>query len=308
MRIKHYRKMIPWILILLCIFLLKSYESSFQHVQKLLVLESNNLLSPHYIQAREDMNTIWKQSAKSGETFWIFGMIENRSARQVIAFYANDYKQVTFPLKTGTRFSTMDSGEAIVGTSVQTYKLNDGEYLDYNNVRYHVIGIFGIAEDSPLKNTVLLNNSALLEQSDVPLVFDGPHIDQIAWLKGFSLGNKGIERWLNITFIVNWIRYMTWLVILCASVLAMHYYLVITKESRILLLEIGIGPRAIFRKGIWHIAAFAFIMVSVVTLAVKGETPFFEFVMSSAVIYGVLLAAYSVMFWQRIPKETTHRV
>lgn len=82
MRIKPYCKMISWILILICIFLLKNYESQFQLVQKLLVLESNNLLSPHYIQASEDINAKWRQSAKSGETFWILGMIEKSSARQ----------------------------------------------------------------------------------------------------------------------------------------------------------------------------------------------------------------------------------
>lgn len=73
MGIKHYRKMIPWIFILLCIFLLKSYESQFQHVQKLLALESNNLLSPHYIQASEDMKCGMEAVSKTGGNildFW----------------------------------------------------------------------------------------------------------------------------------------------------------------------------------------------------------------------------------------------
>ncbi|MHB8076543.1 hypothetical protein [Desulfosporosinus fructosivorans] len=109
------------------------------------------------------MNAIWRQSAKSGEMFWILGMIEKSSARQVMAFYATDYEKVIFPLKAGKHFSARDSGEAIVGMEVQTDKLSDGEYFDYDNVRYRVIGQFGIAEDSPLKNAVLLNNSALLE-------------------------------------------------------------------------------------------------------------------------------------------------
>ncbi|MCO1604501.1 hypothetical protein [Desulfosporosinus nitroreducens] len=116
---------------------------------------------------------------KPGETFWVFGIIEKSSARQVMAFYATDYKQITFPLKSGKPFSARDSSEAIVGMGVQTYKLSDGEYLDYANVRYRVIGKFGIAEDSPLKNAVLLNNSALLKQLNVPLAFDGPHLDEI---------------------------------------------------------------------------------------------------------------------------------
>lgn len=308
MRIKTYRKMIPWILILICIFLLKSYESQFQHVQKLLVLESNNLLSPHYIQASEDMNAIWRQSAKSGETFWILGMIEKSSARQVMAFYATDYEKVTFPLKAGKPFSARDSGEAIVGKGVQTDKLSDGEYFDYDNVRYRVIGKFGIAEDSPLKNAVLLNDSALLEQPHVPLAFDGPHLDEISWLEGHSLGNKGVERWFNIALIANWIRYMAWLMILCASVLVMYYYLIVTKESRVICMEIGVGAKAIFRKDLWHITAVAFIIASAVAWAVSAEMPFLEFAMSSAVIYVVLLAAYGVMFWQHMTKETTHSV
>jgi hypothetical protein len=300
--------MIPWIIILICIFLLKSYESQFQRFQKLLVLESNNLLSPHYIQASEDMNAIWKQLAKPEETFWILGIIEKSFERQVMAFYATDYEQVTFPLKLGKPFSVRDSGEAIVGMGVQTYKLSDGEYFDYDNVRYCVIGKFGIAEDSPLKNAVLLNDSALLEQPHVPLVFDGPHLDEISWLKGHSLGNKGVERWFNVTFIANWIRYMTWLVILCASVLAMYYYLIVTKESRVICMEIGVGARAIFRKDLWHITVVTFLITPAIAWAVSGKMLFLEFVISSAVIYVVLTAVYGVMFWQQITKETTHNV
>lgn len=306
MRNKLYLKMIPWILLLICIFLLKSYESQFQYVQKLLVLESNNLLSPHYLQTSEDINALWKQSAKPGEIFWILGIIEKSSNRQIMAFYASDYEQVVFPLKSGKAFSARDSGEAIVGMGVQTYKLSSGEYFDYDNVRYRVIGKLGIAKDSPLKNTVLLNTSALLEQ--VPLAFDGPHLDEISWLKGHSSGNKGVERWFNVTFIANWIRYMTWLVILCASVLAMHYYLVVTKESRVIRIEIGVGARAIFRKGLWHITVATFLIAPAVSWAAGGKMPFLEFVISSAVIYVVLLTAYGIMFWQQITEEATHNV
>lgn len=308
MGIKHYRKMIPWIFILLCIFLLKSYESQFQYVQKLLALESNNLLSAHYIQVSEDMNDEWKQSSKPGEVFWIFGMIEKSSERQVMAFYATDYEKVIFPLKTGEMFSGPDSGEAIIGMGVQAQKIGDEEYFEYAGIRYLVIGKLGIAEESPLRNTILLNNSSLLEQPHVPLTFDGPHLEEISWLEGDSLGNKGVERWFNVTFIANWIWYMTWLVILCASVLAMYYYLIVTKESRAVYNEIGLGAKAIFRKDLLQISVVTFLIASVAACTVSSEMPFFEFVMSNAMIYVVLLATYGALFWQQAARETTHYV
>ena len=115
---------------------LKAIESQFQYVQKMLILESNDLLSSHYLYANEDMNGIWRQSMKPEDTFWIFGILEKTSKRQVIAFYSSDYEEVTFPLKQGGAFSRQDSKEAIVEMEVETHKLNGIEYIDYDHIQY----------------------------------------------------------------------------------------------------------------------------------------------------------------------------
>lgn len=303
MKIKPNLKILPLIIILLSIFLLKSFESQFQHSQKLLVLESNNLLSSHYIQASENMNTIWRQSATSEDKFWIFGMIEKNSAEQIIAFYATDYEKVIFPLKIGRKFTAKDSCEALVGMGIKTYMVNGEEFLDYDNVQYHVVGKLGIVEDSPLKNVILLNNSEMLEQPDIPLMFDGIDLDDINWLNGKNTGNKGVDRWFDVTFISNWISYMTWLVILCASVLAMYYYLVVTKESRNIRFEIGIGVMAIFRKSLWYITLVIFIVLSAIKFTIVGHKQFLVFTISNVVIYVVLIMSYSFLFWRQITKE-----
>ena len=293
---------------MVCIFLLKGFESQFQYVQKLLVLESNNLLSPHTIQAEKEMSSLWRKFASPKEVFWIFGSLKRDTEQEIIAFYATDYKQVTFPLKLGRAFSKKDSGEAIVGLEIQTYKRNNKEYFDYGNVRYPVIGKLGITEDSPLKNTVLLNNSALLNQPDIPLIFDGPHISELHWLKGHPLENKGVERWFDITFLSDWVRYMTWLVILCASVLAIHYYLVITKEDRETCMEIGVSKRTILRRDLCRIAVVSFFISAVVIWATMNHELFFEFVASSVIIYIIFSTAYLFLFWRNVGEVKPHNV
>lgn len=305
MKIRPYLKIIPFSLIILSIFLLKSFEGQFQHIQKMLILESNNLMSPYHIQVSEDIKINWRKLVKPRDNFSVFGLLERSSTEQVIAFYATDYKKIILPLKSGSCFSSKDSNEAIVGMGIPTYMLGDSEYYDYNNIRYYVIGKFGLTDDSPLKNTILLNNSSLLDQPDIPLTFDGPNLNKITWLQGKSLGNKGVERWFNISFVTNWIRNLTWLVILCSSFLSMYYYLVITQERRNILWEIGMGAKAIFKKGIRDITIVVLFFDLIIVCIFQRETPFFEFIMSSVVIYTILLGAYCILFWRQILKEIT---
>lgn len=302
MRIKYYPKMMLWVFILLCIFLLKNYENQFQRVQKLLILESNNLFSPHSVQPTEDMNAAWGQLAKTEEQFWVFATIEESSQRKIVAFYATDYKQIVLPLQAGKLFTEPDSGEAIVGAGVPTQKLNGGEYFDYADTRYNVIAKLGMTKESPLKNTVLLNDSTLLEQTHIPFVFDAPHPKNLNWLKGYSLENKGIERWFNITFITSWIRYMTWLIILCASVLAMHYYLIIAEESRIIHAVVGADLKTIFIKELLYISTVTFLIILLNACTISSKMPFSKFIIPNMAIYAVLLISFSIMFWWQMLK------
>lgn len=308
MKIRPYLKIIPFSLIILSIFILKSFEGQFQHVQNMLILESNNLMSPYHMQVSEEIKINWRKLVKPSDNFSIFGVLEKSSTEEIIAFYATDYNKIILPLKSGNYFSSKDSNEAIVGIGVQTYMLGDGEYYDYNNVRYYVIGKFGLTDDSPLKNTILLNNSLLLDQPNIPLTFDGPNLDKITWLQGRSLGSKGVERWFNISFMSNWIKNLTWLVILCSSFLSMYYYLVVTKEHRNILLEIGIGAKDILKKGIRDITIVALFFDLIIACTIIGKKTFFEFVISSAVIYIILLIAYCILFWRQILKEITYYV
>lgn len=80
MKIRRYLKMIPFLLVILSIFLLKRFEGQFQYIQNMLILESNNLMSPHNIQVSEEIKSKWRELVKPSDNFTIFG--ELKKARQ----------------------------------------------------------------------------------------------------------------------------------------------------------------------------------------------------------------------------------
>ena len=165
-----YKKLVVFILILISIFSLANYEMLFYKRQKLLILESNSLLSPRNVLANESIKHSWRSDQKPKDKFTIYGIIERSSNQTVIGFYTTDYTKINLPIKNGSFFSIEDSKEAIVGKDIPIYYKNDVAYFDYGNIPYKVVGELGISKESPLRKYVLINDLKLLERDYVPLI------------------------------------------------------------------------------------------------------------------------------------------
>lgn len=258
------KKMIPFILIVTCIYFLIFYENQFQYKQKLLILESNNLFTSQHVFADSSVNSVWKKHKNSHDNFRVFGLLERSTKQTIMAFYTTDYSKFLPPMKSGSFFLSPDSKEAIVGESVNTSIENGIEYFIYRGVKYKVIGELGISDNSPLKKYVLINDSSLIEKYNKQLIFDGKETQKITWLKGKVMESKGIERWFNINFLLRWIKMTTMIVIICSSVLAAYFFTVATKEIRCIRFQIGIGIKKILKIDLLIITFFSFIMALII--------------------------------------------
>lgn len=261
-----YRKIFPFILIISCIFFLILCGEKFQFVQDMLILESNNLFSPNHVLADKSINSVWKSVQTTYDDFHVFGLLEKTSNQTVMAFYATNYSKLKPPIKSGIFFTIPDSKEVVVGENIKTSIRNGMEYFNYKNESYLVIGKLGISNNSPLKNYILINDSSLLEEPYIHLIFDGVNIGKITWLKSKPMENKGVVRWFNISFVSKWIKWVTWLVIAFASSLAAYSYGIATKETRLMRFQIGVRMKDIMKSDLLILTLTTLFMILVTWL------------------------------------------
>lgn len=303
-----YKKMIPFVIILFCIFSLMGYQKKFQRKQELLVLESNALLSSQHIFADKTINSTWKQQQKSNDHFNLFAILEQSSDHTIMAFYSTRYETLALPLRHGVAFSTHNSKEVIVGDDIQTTTKGTFEYFTFNRVDYRVIGTFGISKNSPLKKHVLINDDTLIEQATNQLIFDGKDLNTIQWLEGNSMENKGVERWFNIEFFLTLIAFTTWIIIICATFLAAYTMLIARTEIRSIQFQIGLGIKQILKQDILSMSYLYCGLIVLSSLLTTRDTSISasEIITSYSLIYIVLVASYSRLFLSQFFKENTY--
>lgn len=301
-----YKKLIPFVLIFLCMILLICFENQFQSMQNSLILESNNLFSPHHILADEAINSVWKKSKISSDEFNLFGLIEKNSANTIMAFYTTNYSNFKPPIISDNCFSTTDSNEAIVGKNIKVTLENGEEYFTYGSTKYKVISRFGITENSPLKNLVLINDSSFLEQPNIPLVFDGKEISKIKWLNGELMENKGVQRWFNIRFISKWIKFTTYIVVILGVVLNSYFFVNATKDVFKLKIEIGIAIRAIIKSDLitlTFITALTVIIARFIVYILSIDFWSFENIISYIISYISIVLVYALLVINKVIRE-----
>jgi len=301
-----YLKMVPFLLVMAAIFFLQLFENQFQSVQEMLVLESNVLLSSQHVLADESTYSSWKSSQTPEDHFRIFSTLEDIPKQTIVAFYSTDYSTDQLPISEGMFFSGANSKEAIIGSNVSTAIINGVEYFNYNNTNYPVIGKLGISTDSPLKNLILINDSAFLSSPNFPLIFDGPNIDKIAWLKSKPMENKGVERWFNISFLSKWIEWTTIIVIALSSILAAYFYTLATKETRCAKFQTGISIKNILKVDFLILTTIALLMgmstffiIKLSILRLLMDKVFISYL----ILYIGLIVTHSLLSVYQITKE-----
>lgn len=291
-----YIKMIPFTLVLICIFSLINTENTFEKKQNLLVLESNEFLSNQHIVLDKDIEIDPTILESSDNDYRIYGTLERTPKLVVIAFFATNYKNINMPLKSGSFFSDSRAKEALVGESVKTYTRNGCEYYQYKDKTYYVIGKLGLSSDSPLKRHVLINDKNLLEKSVEPLIFDGANLKALEAFNGFHAINKGVERWFNISFILKWISITTWIVSIFAASLASYFYFLITKELSNTKHQIGLSLNKILVENIVILTGItSFISILLRYLLIPKDTFLeVEYFISMFIIYATLIIVFVV--------------
>lgn len=301
-----YLKMVPFFLVIITILFLQLFESQFQSIQEKLVLESNALLSSQHVLAEETTYSSWKSSQKPDDHFRIFGTLEDTPTQKIMAFYSTDYSSDQFPIGEGSFFKKENSKQAIVGSNVQTTIINGVEYFKYNNTNYQVIGKLGISDDSPLKNFIVINDSTLLSTSNIKLVFDGPEINKISWLKSKPMENKGVERWFNISFLSKWIKWTTIIVITFSSILASYFYTIVTKEVRCTKFQTGISIKNILKVDILILTVIVLLMGMATIFIIKLyilRLPILNILITYLILYIGLIVPHIMQSIHQITKE-----
>lgn len=301
-----YLKMVPFFLVMITILFLQLFQNQFQSIQEKLVLESNALLSSQHILAEETTYSYWESSQKLDDHFRIYGTLDDTTEQKIMAFYSTDYSSDQFPISEGLFFDKENSKQAIVGNNVQTTVNNGVEYFKYNNTNYQVIGKLGISDDSPLKNFIVINDSTLLSTPNIKLVFDGPDINKISWLKGKPMENKGVERWFNINFLSKWIKWTTIIVITFSSILASYFYTIVTKEARCAKFQIGISIKNILKADILLLTIIVLLMGMATIFIIKLyllRLPILNILISYLILYTGLIVPHIMQSIYQITKE-----
>ncbi|QOR34675.1 hypothetical protein IMX26_14550 [Clostridium sp. 'deep sea'] len=304
-----YKKLISFILTVTFILLLMCYENQFQNVHNALILESNDLFSPHHLLADNSVALEWNNLQNKQDNFRVFGLIEKSVRYTVMSIYSTDYTEFKPPLHSGISFSRPNSQEAVVGRDVQTITIDNKEYFYYHDKKYRVIGKIGISEDSPLKKHVLINDTALLNKPSIPLVFDGNNIKNITWLKGQSFETKGVERWFNLTFISKLINWTVLIVIIGASALAAYFFEIATCEANLLRYQTGVNLKNILLRGLIMLTTTT--LISIIILFLLAYYSIFSLTILKVICncllsYCTMVVTYFKLSTKRVTKETAY--
>lgn len=182
-----------------CLLSLLASSFLYQTEQYKMVLESNQLRSPIFVDFLVDKNPNWQEMLlKEKKPFWILGKLETENAI-VMGISSNHFSELNFPIKSGKFFSGENQDQAIIGEKVPTITEGKTRLFALGNKKYKVIGELGLASNGSLSNVALINDKDILNQAP-QLSFNAYHLNKETLpLNSSQLGNsKGVERLLNI--------------------------------------------------------------------------------------------------------------
>jgi len=228
----------------------------YAHVQNMLVLESNRLLTENAVRVRIDDGGSPQLESLEGTNYRIFVILHENieTNSRIYAFHTSMPGSWRPPMSEGTFFEENDTREAVVGRHVILEETANGYIYIFNEQAYEVIGFLGLTTPSLLDETVILNTSyyklhasELVVDSDnsgaLTNVFEGESNHQV----------RGVLRLLEVDFFTPLILRYSQLISILTIVVIGYLYFLKTKEENMTRHLIGEGRISIFNRNIFYL-------------------------------------------------------
>jgi hypothetical protein len=235
------KKMVPFFLVLLIVYLLHFFSVKTQLYQDLLILESNGLFTTNHIIANKQLIELWENERTDLSDIYAYCIVEKNVDKTVMAIYANDFHNIYLPINHGRMIDDYGYNQAIVGTNINTFYQDGFEYYEYDNEQYKVVGKLGISTNSPLENYIIINNLSYFANNDNEIIFCGDGVNKLNLASAKVNINRGIDRWLNIATYSSFIAYTSYLIMIISVGLSGLFFVINTKEERYLKYQFGVS-------------------------------------------------------------------
>ncbi|MCL1990029.1 MAG: hypothetical protein FWG67_03980 [Defluviitaleaceae bacterium] len=197
---KKYHKLFIYGLLLLGLLIFHQVFSTFLFNQELILIESNRMLSPSHIRINEE-NELIKERLE-GVNFWQLREITYGHLR-IYVINSDHPSEVVLPLNSGVGFNSVYHLEAVIGRDVKTKTIDGHEWVYFNGNFYKVTGVLGMLENSPLNNTMVLNDPLLFDElaHEVTIIDsrDASVLDRLRSDYQLDQFNIGLERMFQIS-------------------------------------------------------------------------------------------------------------
>lgn len=251
-RVRDYKIEVLMSLLMVFVVIIAYYT----HVQSMLILESNRLLTANAINIRIDDESIPQLEALNGINYRIFGVLHETvdTNSRIYAFYTSIPGSWSPPMSEGTFFKENDTQEAVVGRHVTLEETANGYFYIFNGQAYEVIGFLGLTTPSLLDETVLINTSFYsLYANSVEWIADSDSSGVLAHVFEEASNNqiRGVLRLLEVDFFTPFIIRYSQMINLLTIVVIGYLYFLKTKSENMIRYLVGENQIKIFKRNIF---------------------------------------------------------
>ena len=250
---KKYNKFFIYGLLVLGLLIFHQVFSTFLFNQELILIESNRMLSTSHIRINENKELIKERLDRVD--FWQLREIEYGNFKIYVINSANP-SEVILPLNSGVGFNSTYQLEAVIGRNIETQMIDNYEWVYFNENFYKVTGVLGMLENSPLNNTMILNDPILFDElaHDVTIIDsrDSLVLDTLRSDYNLDQFNIGLERMFQISEFILISENLGILLIFCVSIIIGLKFSMITFVSNYIKYQMGFSfVKAVFKNLIY---------------------------------------------------------